>query len=405
MSLRVLPGLIALLACSCARSTAPEPTTDALGPSTSASVTPVSELDRLGLPEVAAQPFDRAIASRFAALSIACADKEYPNKPDRILASDADLRPPREVTPAFSGCFDWHSAVHGHWALVRVLGAFPDLPEAASIRALLGRHLTADRMAKEVAFFSLDANKTVERPYGWGWLLRLAAELHESRLPEARQWEEAVRPLAALLSSRLVDYLERLTVPVRAGTHANTAFSLVHALDYARAVNDAKLSEAIEKAAKRFYLSDTGCPTGYEPSGEDFISPCLAEADLMRRVLGPEAFARWLDRFLPPVSSDAFRPMVRPVEIKDRHDPRIGHLIGLSLQRAWALEGITASLPAQDPRAAAFTRIAALHRREAFDQMFDSGYGGSHWLASFAIYLATGCGKTASPPRGSVTGQ
>jgi hypothetical protein len=322
--------------------------------------------------------------SRFVNLSLECASKEYPNKPDRTLSADTDLLPPRMTNPAFFGCFDWHSSVHGHWALVRVLNAYPDLLEADAIKRVLSNHLTRERIGQEVVFFSAESNAIVERPYGWGWLLRLSAELHASKLPEARAWEQAVRPLAALLATRLLEYLAKLSVPVRAGTHANTAFSLVHALDYARALGDAPLASGIEQAAKRFYAADTVCPVRYEPSGEDFISPCLAEADLMRRALTPAEFRPWLDAFLP-----SFGEFAKPAEAKDRHDPRIGHLIGLSLQRAWAMDGIASSLGQNDPRTGELRRLSVVHRNDAFKQMFDSGYGGSHWLASFAIYLAT----------------
>lgn len=339
------------------------------------------------LPDVATRPLDAPQASRFAALSLACAEKEYPNKPDHIVTGDTELRPPRENTPAFFGCFDWHSAVHGHWALARVLKLYPQLPEAAQIRSILSRHLTADRMHQELAFFQRESNAIYERPYGWGWLLRLAAELH--RMPDASAWDQAVTPLAAHLARRFIDYLQKLTVPVRAGTHANTAFSLVHALDYARVVGDTALAATIEQRARDFYAQDKQCPTAYEPSGEDFISPCLAEMDLMRRVLSPEAFVTWLTDFLPPLPSSAFAPLSRPTEVKDLKDPRIGHLIGLALQRAWCFEGAAAILPPSDGRREAFLRIARLHTQRAEEQMFDSGYGGAHWLASFAIYLLT----------------
>lgn len=211
--------------------------------------------------------------------------------------------------------------------------------------------------------------------------------------PDARRWTAAVKPLAAFLSAATRTYLDRLTVPIRAGTHANTAFALVHMLDAARATDDRSLATAIERRARDFYLDDRGCPTDYEPSGEDFISPCLTEADLMRRVLDRKEFVAWLDRFLPPPASDRFRPLLTPVAVKDRHDPRIGHLIGLAFQRAWCFEGIASSLPDSDPRKALFVRLARLHRRDGLNQMFDSGYGGSHWLASFALYLLTGVGR------------
>jgi hypothetical protein len=341
-------------------------------------------------------------ASQFAALSLACVDREYPNKPGNVVDGDDTVRPPRGLTPAFYGCFDWHSAVHGHWALVRLLRKFPDMAEAAAIRKKLDAHLTEERLERELAYFRLERNATFERPYGWGWLLRLQAELHGFDDPDAKRWAKALAPLARHLSGRTADYLDRLSVPIRAGTHPNTAFALVHMLDYARATGDDRLSRAIGKRAREFYLGDRDCPTGYEPSGEDFISPCLAEADLMRRVLGAEEFARWLDGFLPPVTSARFRPMLAPVEVRDPKDPKIGHLIGLALQRAWCFAGLATTLPGEDPRKAIFERLSRLHRHEALEQMFESGYGGEHWLASFAIYLLTGSGPYADPDPGAI---
>jgi DUF2891 family protein len=341
------------------------------------------------LPDKDELKLDQKLASRFAGLSLGCIDREYPNKPSNILDGDQTVLPPRKLSPAFFGCFDWHSAVHGHWALIRLLKTFPGLPEAQAIRKKLGAHLTAEKFAAELAYFKLDRNRTFERPYGWGWLLRLAGELHTFDDADAKLWSTATKPLADFLAQRTIDYLDKLSVPVREGTHSNTAFALVHALDYARAVGDNKLSRAIERRAMDFFSQDKACPTAYEPSGEDFISPCLAEADLMRRVFAQAEFIKWLDAFLPALDSDQFAPLRRAVEVKDIKDPKIGHLIGLALQRAWCFKGIAAALPQTDMRRAIFAKLARLHRHEALRQMFESGYGGEHWLASFAIYLMT----------------
>lgn len=333
-----------------------------------------------------------ALASKLVKLSLDCVDKPYPYKPGHVLHADEDLRPPRELTPAFFGCFDWHSAVHGHWTMVRLLKQFPKLPEGPAIRERLTAHLTEAIVETELGFFKLERSQLFERPYGWGWLLRLAAELHTFEDPQAGVWASALESLDTYLASQAISYLERLTVPVRAGTHDNTAFSLVHMLDYARAVEDRKLEAVIVKRSRDFYLGDRACPTAYEPSGEDFISPCLAEADLMRRVLGSDEFVRWLGDFLPQLDSPHFAPLRAPVEIRDLQDPRIGHLIGLAFQRAWCFEGIASALPATDARVATFRNLARTHRERGLKQMFDSGYGGAHWLASFAIYLLSGAG-------------
>lgn len=341
------------------------------------------------VPEQPPSTLDAARAAEFLALPLACVDRPWPNKPSHVYDDAIGFLPPEAVTPAFSGCFDWHSAVHGHWSLVRLLRRFPDLPRAAEARAALARRLTPAHLAAEAAFFAEERSRTFERPYGWGWLLRLQAELEGWDDPQGRAAAAAVRPLAQQLGALLRDYLDRLSLPIRAGTHANTAYALAHALDYARAVGDAPLAAAIETRARAFYGADRDCPTDYEPSGEDFLSPCLAEADLLRRVLAPEEFVRWLDGFLPAADSPAFRPLLAPPEVRDRKDPRIGHLIGLSFHRAGCFEGIARALPPDDPRGPLFVNLARLHVADGLRQMMDSGYGGEHWLASFAIIALT----------------
>lgn len=333
-------------------------------------------------------------ASRLAALALGCLEREYPNKPGVVYERDEELRPPREATPVFFGCFDWHSAVHGHWTLVRLLKTAPTIPEAASLRALLRRHFTEARLAAELAHLRAERNRTWERPYGWAWLLRLSVELERWQDPEGRVWARALRPLAALLVERTRAYLPRLSAPVRDGTHASTAFAMVHMLDYARGVGDRDFAALLERRARELYGRDRDCPTHLEPSGEDFISPCLAEADLMRRVLAPAELRRWLGGFLPAPGSRRFAPLATPTPVKDPEDPKIGHLIGLGLQRASSLHGIADALPAGDRRRAVYRRIAARHSDEALALIERSGYGGAHWLASFATYLLTRAGPT-----------
>ena len=364
--LSLLSGLVLVLGCS-------RPPSAPLPPSDAPQLTP-------------------QLASRLIRLSLDCVDRPWPNKPGHVLDGPSALRPPSELTPAFFGCFDWHSAVHGHWAMVRVLSRLPTIPEHRELRQKLDAHLTPERLAQERAFFSADRNRTFERPYGIGWLLRLTAELHTFDDPDARRWEAALSPLAQLLAERLSTYLARLSVPVRAGTHDNTAYAMVHALDYARALQYESFQRFLIVRAKDFYLADRACPVPYEPSGEDFISPCLVEADLMRRVLSPTEFATWLAQFLPRSDAPAFARLRIPIEVRDRHDPRIGHLIGLSFQRAAALQGIARSLPPSDPESKALASVANVHARDGLSQMMDSGYGGEHWLASFALYLLTAVG-------------
>ena len=330
-------------------------------------------------------------ASALVRLSLECVDKEYPNKLAVVLSGEKDVRPPRALFPAFFGCFDWHSSVHGHWAMARMLSTHPDLPEAPRLRQALAAHLTAERMAGEVATFK--EQPLLERPYGWAWLLRLAAELRGlAGVEEARNWAAALRPLEQLLVTRTRDYLKRLSVPVRAGTHHSTAFALGHVLDYARVAGDQALSRDVEAAARRFYLKDRACPVAYEPSGEDFISPCLAEADLMRRVLEPAELREWLDGFLPPLDSENARPLLTPPRVLDARDPKIGHLIGLDFHRAWCMRGLAATLGPGDARSARLEAAAREHAEHGLRLMKESGYGGAHWLASFAIYLLTEVG-------------
>jgi len=344
------------------------------------------------LPEAVEVFMDAGRAEDLVRLSIACVDREYPNKPSNVIASDEGALPPRKLHPAFHGCFDWHSAVHGHWAMVRVLKLMTDIAPAGEIREILERHISEEALAGEVAYFREEHHALYERPYGWGWLLRLRAELATWDDPDARRWAARLEPLAALLSERAREYLEKLSVPVRAGTHASTAYALCHMHDYALAVGDEALREAIERRGRDLFLGDERCPAGYEPSGEDFLSPCLAEADLMRRLLPRDDLAGWLDRFLPPLDSPDFAPLRAPVVAKDPEDPRIGHLIGLSFHRAACFRGIAGALPEGDPRGPVFERLAAIHSESGLAQTASSGYGGEHWLASFAIYLLTDAG-------------
>jgi hypothetical protein len=344
------------------------------------------------IPAVKADRFDLKLAERLVELSLVCVDKEYPNKPSDVQSSDKSVVPPRTLHPSFFGCFDWHSSVHGHWTMVRILKTFPKIKAATRIRKALDRHLNPKELAGELRYFQGKHHKLFERPYGWGWFLRLAAELATFEDPDAKRWAQATAPLERLLVERTRDYLKRLSVPVRAGTHHSTAFALAHIHDYARIKGERALTKAINVAARRFYLADVGCPTDYEPSGEDFISPCLAEADLMRRVLAPAAFRAWLGKFLPGFASPRFKPMLKPPAVLDIKDAKIGHLIGLMFHRAWAMKGVARALGKQDARAAVLFKLAALHRREGLKLMFASGYGGTHWLASFAVFLLTDAG-------------
>jgi DUF2891 family protein len=333
--------------------------------------------------------FDIKAAERFANLALACVHKEYPNKISHTLNSDADVAPPRKLTPAFYGCYDWHSSVHGHWLLVRLVRTFPKAAFAPTAREALRQSLTPENIAQEAAYLRAEGRASFERPYGLAWLLQLVAELREWEDPEAQQMAANLTPLEHVALERLRDWLPKLSHPVRIGEHDQTAFALGLMLDYARGANDAKFAELVASKATQFFLSDKNCPLTYEPSGEDFLSPCLGEADLMRRVLASADFARWLRIFLPQISLARNGKWLRPVVSPDPSDPKLAHLDGLNLSRAWMLEGIAASLPKADKRLPTILAAAEEHRRAGLAAVTGAHYEGGHWLGSFAVYLVT----------------
>ena len=342
--------------------------------------------------------FDVNAAERFANLALACLHKEYPNKLSHSLNSDADVAPPRKLTPAFFGCYDWHSSVHGHWLLVRLVETFPGAPFVPSAREALRQSLTADNVAQEAAYLRGEERASFERPYGLTWLLQLAAELREWDDPQAREMAANLHPLEEAALERLNGWLPKLSHPVRVGEHDQTAFALGLMLDYARASGDTKFADLLVSKARQFYFGDKSCPLSYEPSGEDFLSPCLGEADLMRRVLpGPE-FARWLRTFLPQISRAKSGSWLQPAVSPDPSDPKLAHLDGLNLSRAWMLEGIAAGLPKNDKRLPSIMATAKAHRRSGLAAVTGEHYEGGHWLGSFAVYLVTKRGISGSLP-------
>ena len=334
-------------------------------------------------PALHAADFDANAAERFANLALACVHKEYPNKIAHNLSSDKDVAPPRALTPAFYGCYDWHSSVHGHWLLARLARTFPDAPFATAARAALAESLTAANVAQEAAYLRGEGRASFERPYGLAWLLQLGAELREWNDPLGRELSANLRPLEIAANERLATWLPKLSHPVRSGEHSQTAFALGLIID---STNDPALKQLARDAAKRFYTNDKSCPLSYEPSGEDFLSPCIAEADVMRRVLPAKAYATWLSAFLPQFKT------LHPEVVVDPSDPKLAHLDGLNLSRAWMLEGIASGLPKSDPRVASLRKIAAAHRQSGLASVTGEHYEGGHWLGSFAVYLTTGRG-------------
>jgi hypothetical protein len=336
---------------------------------------------------------DPATAERFANLALACIHREYPNKTGHhILTSDRDARPPRELTPAFYGCFDWHSAVHGHWMLVRLTHLFPEAAFAVKARQALAQSLTTKNLSREAEYMRSDVRSGFERPYGLAWLLQLAAELAEWDNTAAGELSAAMQPLVDTAVRRLETWLPKLSHPVRSGEHSQSAFSLALMLDYARAASRLEFQNLLESTIRRFYLHDRDCPLAYEPSGEDFLSPCLAEADLVRRVLTGSEFAAWLDSFLPSIPRDASL-WLQPVQPLDPTDGKLGHLDGLNLSRAWMLNGIIGALPAGDQRIRSLQRTAEQHARAGLAAVTDERYEGAHWLGTFAVYLLTRPGQ------------
>jgi hypothetical protein len=315
--------------------------------------------------------FGPAAAERFAKLALDCVHREYPNKIAHVMNADADARPPRELTPAFYGCFDWHSSVHGHWLLARLLRMFPDASFAPAARAALNLSLTSENLTKEAEYVAGQGRESFERPYGLAWLLQLAAELRDWRDPDAERWSRALGPLERAAVARLSAWLPNLSHPVRSGEHSQTAFGLGLMLDYARIAGDARFARLVEERIRTYYLADRNCPAAWEPSGEDFLSPCLAEADAVRRVLPRAEFAKWFNAFLPSVP-------LKPEKVTDPTDGKLAHLDGLNLSRAWMLGRIAEALGRDDLK-----KIAAAHREAGLRAVTGEHYAGSHWLGTF----------------------
>jgi len=333
---------------------------------------------------------------RFALLALDCIHREYPNKISHVLQSADDARAPSELTPAFFGCFDWHSSVHGHWLLTRLLTSQPDSVLADEIRIALAKSFTPEKMAQELAYYTAEGRGSFERPYGIAWYLQLVAELEESDDPLLSEWRETLRPLEDAIVTKVRAWLPKLSYPVRLGTHNQTAFAFGLMLDYARAVGDENFASELAQKSITFHQGDVNCPLAYEPSGEDFLSPCLMEADLMRRVLSRPDFADWLGLFLPQIPTDGSADWIEPGIVLDASDGKLVHLDGVNLSRAWALEGIASALPDDDLRVPSLIAAYAVHREAGIAAVSDEHYSGSHWLASFATYLTTKRGLAPS---------
>ncbi|TNF28834.1 MAG: DUF2891 domain-containing protein [Deltaproteobacteria bacterium] len=318
-------------------------------------------------------------ANILAELPLRCVDQEYPNKLNQVIGDDNDLQSPEELHPAFFGCFDWHSSVHGHWSIVRLLSIFPNIDHADSLKALLQSHITEKNIKKELQYFEDEINKGYERMYGWAWLLKLDDELAAWNDPVAQDLHLNLRPLTHWVEQEIIEFLPKLAYPIRVGTHTNTAFALSFIHDHAIKAGNDDLLKIVNQKALEFYSTDVDAPLSWEPSGFDFLSPVLEEANLMRRVLNEKEFEDWLKKFLPELIDPAFE--LEPGIVTDRKDGHLVHLDGLNFSRAWCLHGIAETLTDYDH----LTKIANDHIRHSLAGITDGNYEGSHWLASFAL--------------------
>mgnify|MGYP001822112853 CR=1 FL=1 len=327
----------------------------------------------------------KALVEEFVPKTITSLHRRYPNMVQLYLNDDEDVRPPQSLHPAFFGCFDWHSSVHSHWQVVRALRLFPNATFADAARQALNRSFTAKAIAAEVDYVT--DRPSFEMPYGMAWLLQLTAELHEWDSAEACAWSDRLSPLEALAKERMIAYLRRLPYPIRSGLHNQTAFAMGLALDWARSTGAAAYATSFEERARTFFLQDIDAPLAYEPSGVDFLSPTLAEADLMRRVLPHAEFVTWLDGFLGGRDLSAHLAPARPV---DASDGQLAHFAGLNMSRAWMLRGIASALPLDDERAMAYQELAQQHLESGLTSALDNDYMVAHWAPSFTLYLLSG---------------
>jgi len=329
------------------------------------------------------------LAASFAAIALANVVREFPNKLDHVMGSADDVRRPRDLHPAFYGSFDWHSCVHMHWLLARLRRLRPGLPQRGAIDSLFDAHFTPANIAAECAYVARPASRGFERTYGWAWLLELATELRRGDDAGSRRWSAALMPLADAFVQRYLDYLPRQQHPLRGGVHSNSAFGLLFALDHARAAGLTSLEALCLERARTWFGGDRNAPAAWEPSGADFLSPVLIEAELMRRVLPPQGFSTWLGGFLPGLGACEPAPLFTPAEVADRSDPFIVHLDGLNFSRAWCLRGIASALADSDPRAAILRDAGAVHLAAGMRGLAGGDYMGEHWLATFATLALT----------------
>ena len=321
-------------------------------------------------------------AEHLASLVLKSINREYPNKIAHLMESDADIAPPRQLHPAFYGCFDWHSSVHGHWMLVRLLKEFSELSDSQAIRDILNDNLQTSKIQGELDYMTPPSRHAFERTYGWAWLLKLAEELRTWEDFQGSTWAKNLEPFVRHIENLFIEFLPRQTYPIRTGTHPNTAFGLSLAWDYSLAATRYELKSVILNTAKKYYSSDSDYPAHYEPCGTDFLSPCLEEASLMQRILDTKTFGQWFETFLPQIPDT----LSSPAKVSDRTDGQLVHLDGLNLSRAWCFQEIANTLEESNPRKQELRRLAAKHLKSALPHVASGNYEGEHWLATFAVY-------------------
>ena len=322
---------------------------------------------------------DLQAANNLIALPLACVFQEYPNKLNQVIGGKEDLREPKDLHPSFYGCFDWHSAVHGHWSLVKLLKDFPNIENRDKAISMLKQNISKENIIQEIEYFE-GHNKSYERTYGWAWLLKLAEELHTWDSPVARELESNLQPMTDMIVGKYTEFLPKLVYPIRVGEHPNTAFGMSFALDYAKTVDNSAFENLLKQRAIDYYQDDQNCPIVWEPSGFDFLSPCLEEASLMSRVMPKAEYITWLDQFLPQLKDQDFKLEVG--RVSDRSDGKLVHLDGVNFSRAWSLKSIAET----DNKYNHLITIANNHINNSLPSLVGDSYEGGHWLGSFAIY-------------------
>lgn len=330
-------------------------------------------------PEVESLEFNIDEAIYLYSFAFNCITREYPNKPGHVLGDESYLQPPRVLHPAFYGCFDWHSSVHGHWTLVSILKKFPEIEYRDDILAKLLTNITEENIQKEILYFEDEHNKTFQRTYGWAWLLKLDEALRKWDNPVGVALHKNLEPLSDVIANKFIDFLDVLNYPIRVGEHPNTAFGMSFAYDYAKKYNK-ELALKIEEKARDYYINDENCPLTWEPGGFDFISPCLQEASLMLKILPKEEYTDWLQNFLPDFEKNPEK-YLKPAIVPDASDGKLAHLDGLNFSRAWCLFEMGYALDNNK-----MINLATEHFNFSYEKMDTDEYAGSHWLASFATY-------------------